>query len=207
MGLEAGSRGRTLTNGKQSRYFETAARMDEAFLDLLGEKDFELITVKEICQRAGISRSAFYLHYETLGDLLDECCEWMVARFLTYMPKEAAEFTDGIEGRTLEELYLLTPRYLVPYLRFVAENRRLFTTVLRRGGALPLVKLYGNTRDHVLEPALDRYGVPEHDRDYFLAFTIRGCVAVVEEWLRRDCADPIDHVVEVMQACCRTPQG
>ena len=37
-------------NKSESRYFATAARMDEA---LLTKKDFEYITVKEICEVAG----------------------------------------------------------------------------------------------------------------------------------------------------------
>ena len=37
-------------NRSESRYFATAARMDEAFLTLLAKKDFEYITVKEICE-------------------------------------------------------------------------------------------------------------------------------------------------------------
>ena len=59
-------------NRSESRYFATAARMDEAFLTLLAKKDFEYITVKEICEVAGVNRSTFYLHYETMSDLLSE---------------------------------------------------------------------------------------------------------------------------------------
>ena len=44
--------------------------MDEAFLTLLAKKDFEYITIKEICEVAGVNRSTFYLHYETMSDLL-----------------------------------------------------------------------------------------------------------------------------------------
>lgn len=51
--------------------------MDEAFLELLGEKDFPYITVKEICSRAGVNRSTFYLHYETIEDLLAESVSHM----------------------------------------------------------------------------------------------------------------------------------
>ena len=51
-------------NRSESRYFATAARMDEAFLTLLAKKDFEYITVKEICEVAEVNRSTFYLHYE-----------------------------------------------------------------------------------------------------------------------------------------------
>ena len=39
-------------NRSESRYFATAARMDEAFLTLLAKKDFEYITIKEIYERA-----------------------------------------------------------------------------------------------------------------------------------------------------------
>ena len=56
-------------NKSESRYFATAARMDEAFLTLLAKKNFEYITVKEICEVAGVNRSTFYLHYETMSDL------------------------------------------------------------------------------------------------------------------------------------------
>ena len=59
-------------NRSESRYFATAARMDEAFLTLLAKKDFEYITIKEICEVAGVNRSTFYLHYETMSDLLSE---------------------------------------------------------------------------------------------------------------------------------------
>ena len=53
-------------NRSESRYFATATRMDEAFLALLAKKDFEYITVKEICEVAGVNRSTFYPHYETM---------------------------------------------------------------------------------------------------------------------------------------------
>ena len=57
-------------NKKESKFFSTAARMDEALIEILEKKDFEFITVKEICNRAGVNRSTFYLHYENTYDLL-----------------------------------------------------------------------------------------------------------------------------------------
>lgn len=49
--------------------------MDDAFLSLLEEKDFEYITVKDVCTRACVNRSTFYLHYENLIDLVEEIVE------------------------------------------------------------------------------------------------------------------------------------
>ena len=74
-------------NRSESKYFNTALRMDEALIALLEEKDLEFITVKEICQRAGVNRSTFYLHYETIADLVNEALEQIDRRFLSYFPR------------------------------------------------------------------------------------------------------------------------
>lgn len=49
--------------------------MDDALIALLEQKPLEYITVRDICAKAGVSRSTFYLHYETIDDLLSECVE------------------------------------------------------------------------------------------------------------------------------------
>ena len=49
-------------NKAESKYFNTANLMDEALMRLLEHKDYEYITVKEVCKKAGVNRSTFYLH-------------------------------------------------------------------------------------------------------------------------------------------------
>ena len=73
-------------NHSESKYFATAARMDEAFLELLEKKDFAYITVKEICKKAGVNRSTFYLHYETVNDLLTESTRYLINLLMKTMP-------------------------------------------------------------------------------------------------------------------------
>ncbi len=67
--------------------------MDEAFLKLLETKDFTYITVKEICEAAGVNRSTFYLHYETINDLLSESVDHMTAQFRSYMQDDTNDFS------------------------------------------------------------------------------------------------------------------
>lgn len=76
-------------NKSESKYFNTALLMDEALIRLLEVKDYEYITVKEICEKAGVNRSTFYLHYETVNDLLSECLENIKKRFFGFVCKEA----------------------------------------------------------------------------------------------------------------------
>lgn len=68
-------------NKSESKYYNTALLMDEALLLLLEKKEYEFITVKEICEKAGVNRSTFYLHYETIDDLLYEAIEMINKRF------------------------------------------------------------------------------------------------------------------------------
>ncbi|MDE6707509.1 MAG: TetR/AcrR family transcriptional regulator, partial [Oscillospiraceae bacterium] len=59
-------------NKSESKYFNTALKMNQALLAILEKKDFEYITIKEICEKAGVNRSTFYLHYQNTRELLDE---------------------------------------------------------------------------------------------------------------------------------------
>lgn len=72
-------------NKSESKYYNTACLMDEALILLLEKKDFEYITVKEICDKAGVNRSTFYLHYETLADLLEETAQYVLKNFYLKM--------------------------------------------------------------------------------------------------------------------------
>ena len=60
---------------RESKYFATARKMNMALIQILSKKEFELVTVKEICKVADVNRSTFYLHYENIGELLDETVE------------------------------------------------------------------------------------------------------------------------------------
>ena len=62
-------------NKNESKYFKSAEKMHAALLTLLDNKGFELISVKEICETAGVNRSTFYLHYDNVNDLLQETME------------------------------------------------------------------------------------------------------------------------------------
>lgn len=190
-------------NRAESKYFATAARMDDAFLALLEKKDFAYITVKEICERAGVNRSTFYLHYETIGDLMAESMKRLIDRMLESMPCGTVEFLQRLPERPLEELYLITPEYLTPYLTFIRENRRIFRASMEQASVLGMRDAYLALNRHVLTPILDRFLVPSADRKYVMQFYISGLMAIITEWIKEDCADPIAQIVSVMQACVR----
>ncbi len=192
-------------NKNESKYFNTAAKMDQAFLELLENKDFSYITVKEICAKAGVNRSTFYLHYETVEDLLSESVEYMNEQFLSHMKQDTEVFMTRIKECPVEQLYLVTPKYLKPYLSYIQEHKRIFYTAITKASTLRLDDSYNRMFQHVFTPILDRYQVPVEDRRYMMTFYIQGMMAIITEWLKDDCKDSMEHIMAVIQQCVTQP--
>lgn len=193
-------------NRSESKYFNTAIRMDEAFLELLSKKDFEFITVKEICEKADVNRSTFYLHYENIGELLAESIGYINERFFTYFPQKD-EMISGINGASLEELYLITPAYLIPYLTYVKENKDLFRLAIKRYTVLQMDSNFRKLCEYILNPILERYRVPEAEMEYILAFYIEGIIAVIRKWLELDCITPVERMAEIIMENVKKTDG
>jgi len=64
------------------RVVKTIEGIKAAFEDLICEKDYERITVKELCDRARINKKTFYHYYETLDSLLAEMQVEMSAEYI-----------------------------------------------------------------------------------------------------------------------------
>lgn len=184
-------------NKSESKYFNTAIKMDKAFLELLAEKDFEYITVKEICQRAGTNRSTFYLHYETISDLLKESVAYTIDDFAQRFQEE--DVILKIKDCPLEKLLLISPQYLIPYLSYIRDHKKLFQTMVRQFQALGLEENYRRLFEHVLNPILERFQVPLRSRQYRMNFYLNGIIAIIMEWLKNDCADSMEEIADIIE--------
>ena len=56
------------TVNRRVQFTKTALR--DAMIELICEKPLTSITVKDVCARADINRSTFYLHYKDVDSLL-----------------------------------------------------------------------------------------------------------------------------------------
>lgn len=194
-------------NKSESKYFNTALRMDEALLALLEEKDLEYITVKELCHQAGVNRSTFYLHYETISDLVNETLEMVNQRFLSYFPQREEEVLGEMENREREELVLVTRDYLLPYLRFIRDNKKVYRAAFRNPGSMGAHTRYGELKQQILSPILARFEIPAAHRPYYMAYYVEGIIAIVKEWLRQDCTDEVEMIAGIIESCVRPRDG
>ena len=190
-------------NRSESKYFNTATLMDEALIFLLEKKDLEHITVTEICEKAGVNRSTFYLHYETMGDLLDECMDYLNIKFVESFGIETENFVSSIDGAPLDELVLVQSRFLRPYLDFIKENKTIFVAAYKNPGGMQSYQRIESLSKHVLFPIMTRFSIPENEQLYWAAFFINGCSAVIIKWIEGGLKEPAQEIEEIIMRCIR----
>lgn len=98
---------------------KTIRNIKNAFIELRSKKDVEKITVKELADKAEISKSTFYLHYADIYAISEELENEIIA-----------DITAGIDGRTIVE----NPASVTRTLALAFLGRESLISVLFSGG-------------------------------------------------------------------------
>ncbi len=188
-------------NKSESKYFNTAKKMDKALISLLEEKSFEYITVSEICKKANVNRSTFYLHYENTVDLLNETARFLLEDFMEYFDDDRKNIAKKLSESSLDELNFISDAYLHPYLSYIKENRLVFSTVLLHADSFGFNEVFQRLYENIFNPILERFDYPLSDRKYAMMFYLNGITAVVTEWVQDGCEKPIGAISQIIYGC------
>ena len=188
-------------NKSESKYFNTATKMDLALISLLKKKPFEYITVSEICETAGVNRSTFYLHYETIGDLLNETARYLIDDFLSYFSNDVKSISLNLTDCELDELFFVCDKYLRPYLTYIKDHKEVFGTVLLHVQTFRFEDVYKRMFESIFNPILNRFHYPAENRKYVMMYYLNGINAIVLEWLKDGCNKSIEEVSEIISVC------
>ena len=100
-------------NGKESNKI-TKEAIFQALLILLEKKKLSEITITEIINKSGVSRSAFYRNYKTKESILFEFMD------------ESIKYVFGSMGQNISDNWMMI-------LEFVNNNKKIFVTLLETG--------------------------------------------------------------------------
>ena len=92
------------------RYIRCEELLQETLKQMIEQTDFESISITKLCQKAGVNRKTFYLHYKTIDDLL-----FATLNALNTKVKEKIQY---IDINNLNEL-------LFKYIEYI-ENENIF---------------------------------------------------------------------------------
>jgi len=158
------------------RILKTQERLQNALLELLETKELKEITVKEICDKAGISRNAFYQHYGYKEDLYEQ----MVARA-----------TEGIRDSLMpiiQDASAVREETIVSYAKHIIEGisevRELICVMLKGDDGKFLRQLTDLIFGQNLTNALSFYDLKDSEElRLYYEFQSGGMAAFIIKWI------------------------
>lgn len=147
--------------------------LKESFINLLGEKDISRITVKEICEDADINRSTFYTHYNDQYDLMHQIQNELFENIETYLDAYIKTDTTMVPVGVVEKIFA-----------YIEENAPLCRLLLgERGDLIFQKRVFGLVYKKIISDLTKSGAVSKENAEYIYAFTITGCIGVIQKWL------------------------
>ena len=165
----------------------TKLLLKTALMELMQEKPFEQITIKELCEQADLNRTTFYLHYNDQKDVLAEIEKETMEKTVAFMENVSpdADSIDQIES----------------FLSYVKENALVFRTLMLRSDSRPFRQEFIVYTLERIRGNLPYYGDPAHER-YVLTFLMEGSNHIIMEWMRQDFDLPAREVAQLIYRLC-----
>ena len=184
-------------NNRRVRFTRSALR--EALIDLILEKPLTAITVKDICARADINRSTFYLHYKDVTDLLRTTEDEIIDRMREHTPEPERKFQDPAEMQVFFTEFLETLRRTPRMMKVIR------VLCSEQGDPYFVRKLQAMTYEAFLHgwdmhmmPAMD-----ENRKRLVYSYIISGMVSMLSAWATEVQEIPTEQVVSLLMGLMR----
>ena len=162
--------------GKDHRTRVTKMLIRRAFTDLLRVKPVQSISIKELCEKAGVNRGTFYAHYASVHDLLMQMEDEMLSEINEVLALLLPE-----DGGDVSSLRISTELF-----QCLKDNADLCTVTLGDFGDKSFAMRMLNMGWEKCFDAYSRYFRDASPKQiaYFYAFVSEGCIGLLRRWLR-----------------------
>ena len=162
-------------NKNDLRYKKTEDKLRSALICLLSRNNIESITVRDICEQAGCSRNAFYLHYETKDDLYEAIVNSIIDKLIYALQADTNVFESRDEHTILQ--------YYDKIIDAIISHREELDVLIKRDQGILMMKLAkaifaGN------EETIHAFAAktPSIESSLNAAFLSAGIVGFIYEW-------------------------
>lgn len=162
------------------RIFRTRRLLRDALTELMKEKGFEGITVRDLTEKAEINRGTFYLHYRDKYDLLEQSEEEILQEIKAITPginpNIALTYTNQAEPFPI----------IVKLFEFFQENASFMKVVLGpKGDPSFQVKLKNMIKKIFLQNLAQLFNPEEMlvPVEFFLSYVTSAHLGIIQHWL------------------------
>lgn len=166
-----------------ARVIRTKEAIRNALMELIEEKGFEAITVKDITTKADINRGTFYVHYDDKHDLMAEC-QKEIMQGMSHIAKQNLQ---NVVVKLGDDNKPAPPSPAITIFEFLYENKVMMKALLGPKGDLSfqtslrdfIWKTLFEDNDHNLLKK-ENLLVPE---EYLASYIASAHIGVIQQWL------------------------
>ena len=165
-----------MENIKEDRRIRrTKKLLKQALAQLMDEKDFKDITVKDITERADLNRGTFYLHYTDTYDILNKI-EDEILKNIQNMIYQNIEKTNASDS--------VIPA-LKPIAEYIMENADICRCLINNKASVDFIEKFQNLiYDNCSDIIKRRHNVKDSKQnEFYLSFITLGIIGMVKKWL------------------------
>ncbi len=169
------------------RISKTRDAIIDAYLELIFEKKEQKITISELAQRANIARKTFYLHYESLEDIMRDAAHRKIDELLHILEKKRF-FSNPFETDVLFQSLNQLMEPDIEFYRFLSRENpnTFFWTEVKRIIISTTVEVYQ-----------DKVDFPAQELRLYAEYFVAGTVAVYVAWLRGELTLPLSDLARI----------
>lgn len=147
--------------------------LKQGLLELMREKKFSEITVRDITERMDLNRGTFYLHYPDTTSLLQSLEDEMLQEAQRMIDEHLPEVSEGMLQPVFE-----------PILEYIAAHREECRILFRNNASDNFTERLHKLIAQDGEPKVQEQfpGASPAEREYLLSFVTYGLIGLIKEW-------------------------
>jgi AcrR family transcriptional regulator len=172
--------------------------LQDSLLTLMKEKSILDISIKEICEAAGLSRSTFYIYYRDHYDLLRQIEEQTFIE-ADKIIQPYAKIIKKPGSREIAAIFQDT-------FQFIANNSNSIQILLSENGDSGFQKKFFRKGIECLGQFTEAFGAKLQDKkavEYGSVFLISGVLSLVQEWLKNGMDIPVPEMAKIVTKLTR----
>lgn len=175
--------------GEDRRSRRSQKLLKKGLLELMREKKFSAISVRDVTERADMNRGTFYLHYPDTTSLLQSVETDMLAEAQVLIDEHMAEFEAGGSLRPVFK----------PILDYIVEHRPEFEALFANNSTSNFTDRLQDLihRNGVSLVQAKFHGVTSSQMDFLISFIGYGLIGLIKTWFDQDMVIPREDLVQL----------
>ena len=148
----------------------TKKLLKSSLIEMLQTQSIYRISIRELCENAGINRSTFYKYYGNQFDLLNEMEEDLLINI-----EETLTSVEGYDQNVLEQIISYLEKD-IDFIRLLLNSNVDPEFPKNLMSMAPIQRIIKN----------QMVDLPEAEQDYYYRFLLFGCYEIVRTWINKE---------------------